>query len=154
MRWKFFYSIVSLILGAIPIMGANVTNSPEGKTINDVLGLIDGQNWQFKSEGYEVDLKLPRFEKETEVNLEPIMSALGMPTAFDAGAEFPYSTGAIFFIGQYMGNSSTGISPTIYDQNAGVPSTEIYNLSGRRLSTPPAKGIYIRDGKKVVALGR
>ena len=26
----------------------------------------------------------------------------------------------------------------------------IYNLSGQRLSTPPAKGIYIRNGKKVV----
>ncbi len=25
-----------------------------------------------------------------------------------------------------------------------------YDLSGRRLSTPPAKGVYIRDGKKVV----
>lgn len=28
----------------------------------------------------------------------------------------------------------------------------IYDLSGRRISAPPAKGIYIKDGKKVIAI--
>jgi len=31
------------------------------------------------------------------------------------------------------------------------PIPAYYDLSGRRLSTPPTKGIYIRDGKKVIA---
>ena len=36
-----------------------------------------------------------------------------------------------------------------------VPDSQIVNgesfdLSGRHLSTPPAKGVYIKDGKKIV----
>lgn len=46
----------------------------------------------------------------------------------------------------------TGIhSPTV---ESNTPNTfgshGIFDLSGRRLSTPPVRGIYIRDGKKVI----
>ena len=34
--------------------------------------------------------------------------------------------------------------------NSQSVNSKWYDLSGRQLSTPPAKGIYIRDGKKVV----
>ena len=178
----------------------------EGKTIDDVLDQMDGKNWQFRGDRSTiVDLKLPRFETDTDIDLKPVMSALGMPTAFDPyHAEFPYfcnksiyislmkqvakikldeqgteaaavtvigaevsgmpqqvefhanrpffyiiseqSTGTIFFIGQYMGKTATGIAlPRI--QNS-TEDDVIYNLSGQRLSTPPAKGIYIQKGKK------
>ena len=30
------------------------------------------------------------------------------------------------------------------------PPMQVYDLQGRRLANPPAKGVYIRDGKKVV----
>jgi len=184
----------------------------EGKTISDVLSQLDGQNWQFRGQTYDIDLKLPRFETDTQVRLNPIMSALGMPTAFSTDAEFPYfcnidgifisnmgqvakikldeegteaaavtyidmaasahnqadfhanrpflymiseqSTGAIFFIGQYTGKSE-GQDPDSILNHATCPSDsakDIYSLSGQRLSTPPTKGIYIRDGKKVVAI--
>ena len=63
----------------------------EGKSIDDVLGEIDGNRWLFKGQHYEVDLKLPRMEIETHTDLRDIMSALGMSTAFDSYfAEFPF----------------------------------------------------------------
>ena len=64
------------------------------------------------------------------------------------------STGAIFFIGQYTGKSE-GQDPDSILNHATCPSDsakDIYSLSGQRLGTPPTKGIYIRDGKKVVAI--
>ena len=176
----------------------------EGKTIDDVLESLNGSNWKIPSYDCEVDLKLPRFETDTNLGLIEIMSALGMPTAFTEDAEFPYfcnksvfigimfqvakikldeqgteaaavtvigdyessmpeqvefhanrpffyiiseqSTGTIFFIGQYMGKTATGIAlPRIQKS---MEDDVIYNLSGQRLSTPPAKGIYIQKGKK------
>jgi serpin B len=63
----------------------------EGKTLNDLLGSVTADNWHFEGETYEVDLKLPRFETDTDQSLKEAMMALGMPTAFDRDkAEFPY----------------------------------------------------------------
>ena len=188
----------------------------EGKTVNDVLQGMTAEKWkQYKwMDEAVVDVKLPRFESMTELNLNDIMSALGMPNAFVLGAaEFPnfcsqeniyislmkqvakievneagteaaavtiigvkesagpeeplhvkfhanrpflyviseQSTGSIFFIGQYMGNQKgdpAGITPSSLDTPS---STKIYNLAGQQLSSPPTQGIYIRDGKKMVA---
>lgn len=62
----------------------------EGKTIADVLATMDGSNWQVKNGGYAlVNLKLPRFKTDTDLQLVPIMQELGMPTAFTGDAEFP-----------------------------------------------------------------
>lgn len=87
----------------------------EGKTINDVLVTLTAETWQgyqfstpynYKMDGnavgirpwnyqdmsgkFIVDVKLPRFETDLDVDLKPIMKALGMPRAFDANlAEFP-----------------------------------------------------------------
>ena len=91
----------------------------EGKTINDVLITLTAETWQgyqfstpynYKMDGdkmdggvgikpwnyqdmcgkFIVDVKLPRFETDFDVNLKPIMTALGMPRAFDMNlAEFP-----------------------------------------------------------------
>ncbi len=173
------------------------------KTIGDVLESLNGSNWQVKNSHCDVDLKLPRFETDTNLQLVDIMSALGMPSAFAETAEFPYfcntpvyignmfqvakikldeegteaaavtviemvkasipktaefhatrpffyviseqSTGSIFFIGQYMGDITTGIS-TFQRQ---ITSKEyIYNLQGQRISTLQ-KGLNIVNGQKV-----
>ena len=78
----------------------------EGKTINDVLETLTYDKWRgfytfdiqkYKKTGEaqtmytnEVDIKLPRFETSSNIDLKDIMSALGMPNAFKADkAEFP-----------------------------------------------------------------
>ena len=71
----------------------------EGKTIADVLASINGKNWRFRCyDEYIVDLKMPRIKSETDIDLVPIMKALGMPTAFTEAAEFPYFGNQAFSI--------------------------------------------------------
>ena len=175
-----------------------------------MLSQLDGKSWLFPGSSYDVSLKLPRIETDTKVNLKPIMSALGMPTAFDPNyAEFPYfcnysvyiemmqqvakikldeegteaaavtiigeattgmprtaefhatrpflyiiseqSTGAIFFIGQYMGDGTTGVDDTPRLNNKGqMMNDRVYNLNGQQLQAPPAHGLYIYGGRKIV----
>ena len=188
----------------------------EGKTISDMLEVLDGKNWQFQSRMHETNLKLPRFETEVNVDLKDIMKELGMPLAFDKRkAEFPYfcnysvfigqmkqvakikvdeqgteaaavtvigmdatgippqatfhatrpflyliseqSTGAIFFIGQFMGKTSAGVKGISRD-GKGKTTDAIYDLQGRRVanssefqgSNKLPKGVYIQNGKKFV----
>ena len=181
----------------------------EDKTIADVLGTLNGKNWKIRGYAYDVDLKLPRFETESNINLIGPMSKLGMPTAFTTAAEFPYfcngseifignmfqvakikldergteavavtvidmptgmprtakfhatrpflyiiseqSTGAIFFIGQYTGNVTTGETNGIGSIVNGKSSNSksIYDLSGRRVVNPK-RGLYIQGGKRVL----
>ena len=179
----------------------------KGKTIGEVLSQMDGKNWRPRYQSlYQVDLKMPRFQTETELPLNDTMKELGMPTAFTMGAEFPYfgnrdvfisqmfqkakieldeegtkaaavteiwmaesactdvaefhanrpffyiiseqSTGAIFFIGQYMGEN-----PALAINSPALPLSKTnntyYDLTGRRV-TMPSKGIYIHNGKIVL----
>ena len=61
------------------------------------------------------------------------------------------STGAIFFIGQYMGDGTTGISDLVRsDEKSEAGKDALFDLSGRRLEQKPQKGIYIQNGKKVL----
>jgi serpin B len=181
----------------------------EDKTIGDVLEGLNGSNWQVSSYTCDVDLKLPRFETDKRIELEDVMSALGMPTAFSpALAEFPYfcnypvyigkmfqvakikldeqgteaaavtvigmetsgmpkrvvfhanrpflyviseqSTGAIFFIGQYTGGVKTLFESGIAAIKQNKPTDELYNLSGQRLNSIPAHGLFIQNGKKIL----
>jgi serpin B len=63
----------------------------EGKSINDILQGLTTQEWKY----YQymntaiVDVKLPRFESNTDISLNDIMARLGMPKAFTENAEFP-----------------------------------------------------------------
>ena len=56
----------------------------EGRTLADLVESLDGKNWQivYPNTMIEVDLKLPRFETSSNINLMKAMSDLGMPTAF------------------------------------------------------------------------
>ena len=183
----------------------------EDKTVGDVLDALNGSNWQVKGHSHEVDLKLPRFETESDFDLKPLMSALGMPRAFSSAAEFPYfcnapvfigdmgqvakikldeqgteaaavtyiavemsmpemsvfhatrpflyiiserSTGAIFFMGQYTGKVTVA-APKVEDAirlltTSTTTNDVLYNLSGQRLEKAPARGLYIKNGKKKV----
>ena len=63
----------------------------EGKTINDVAQTLTAETWKKKKlrmHGFNVDVKLPRFESKSDLGLIEIMSALGMPTAFTQPADF------------------------------------------------------------------
>lgn len=57
----------------------------EGKTVNDVLKTLTAESWlRYLWMGSAVaDVKLPRFESKTDLGLVEIMTALGMPDAFD-----------------------------------------------------------------------
>jgi serpin B len=62
----------------------------EDKTVGEVLETLSGSNWQPEYENTDVDLKLPRFETDTNQDLVGVMAGLGMPKAFSINAEFPY----------------------------------------------------------------
>ena len=83
-------------------------------------------------------------------------SAMPNYAEFHANRPFLYtiseqSSGAIFFIGQYMGDGTSGIGDaTPQTNNEGVKAEKLYNLQGQRLQAPPAKGPYIKGGRKVM----
>ena len=63
----------------------------EGKSIGDVLEALNDKTWKVNGYTYDVDLKLPRIETESNINLVNPMSDLGMPSAFSYdSAEFPF----------------------------------------------------------------
>lgn len=58
----------------------------EGKTTDDILSELNGQSWNdnlHRMDTHIVDVKLPRFETNTDLNLVETLSSLGMPSAFD-----------------------------------------------------------------------
>ena len=61
------------------------------------------------------------------------------------------STGIILFIGQYLGNSPTSeISSFEESVNGKSLNSKLFDLTGRPLSTPPSRGMYIQNGKKII----
>ena len=60
------------------------------------------ENWekyQWNREEAIVDVKLPRFESNSSIDLEEVMSALGMTKGFTPGAEFPDFSNVPTYIG-------------------------------------------------------
>ena len=72
----------------------------EDKTVGEVLETLSGDNWQPEYENTDVDLKLPRFETDTNQDLVGVMASLGMPKAFSIEAEFPYFCNGNPYIGK------------------------------------------------------
>ena len=64
----------------------------EGQNIEDMIDALDFTTWENEKNrmrSCKVDLKIPRFETETDINLIEIMRSLGMERAFDPSkAEF------------------------------------------------------------------
>lgn len=65
----------------------------DGKDIDRMLQSLTSETWQKTQQQMRicrVDLKMPRFESDTDVDLIPVMEKLGMTNAFDShNAEFP-----------------------------------------------------------------
>ena len=64
----------------------------EGKTVRDLVKTLKKDTWErYQRIGSAiVDVKLPRFESNTDLTLDKIMATLGMPNAFNPNlAEFP-----------------------------------------------------------------
>ena len=79
----------------------------EGKGIDDILSALDGQSWEsMKAEMRTslTDLKIPRFETKTSINLVDIMKSLGIRRAFD-----PYNAEFGEMFTRTGGNVSLGI---------------------------------------------
>ena len=106
-------------------------------------------------------LKQKAHLKLDEMGTEAAVATLGgmvdkaMPRHADFIADRPFfytiserSTGVIFFIGQYLGDNTTGISEI--NSRKETTSSTVYDLQGRRLAGKPTKGIYIQNGKKVM----
>ena len=197
----------------------------EGKSIDNVLATLNADTWLYRLHWMgiaEVDVKLPRMDIDTNLNLVETMKELGMPSAFDpltadipndinvpqyisnmfqvarikmdeegteaaavtvietadsgiphepefyefhADRPFLYviserSTGTILFIGQYMGENVVSGNTTAIDlrhaeetENGKWLYGQWFDLSGRKLCTPPAKGLYIdgTTGRKILA---
>jgi len=75
----------------------------DGKTITDVAQTLTAEKWKNimqNMRGCPVDLKLPRFESDTDIDLRPIMAKLGMPDAFDGNkADFSNFCNVCTYIG-------------------------------------------------------
>lgn len=74
----------------------------EGVKIADVLETLTATSWMqlnARMDETTVDLKIPRFNVETDIDLIGIMSRLGMPKAFTELAEFPNFCDGNTFIG-------------------------------------------------------
>ena len=59
----------------------------EGYKLHQVLGRLNEERWQNiqrKMTGYIVDVKLPRFKTDADIQLIPVMKELGMQSAFDS----------------------------------------------------------------------
>jgi serpin B len=94
-------------------------------------------------------------EKGTEAAAATVIGAVdkAMPPSVSFTADKPflyiisdYFTGSIFFIGQYMGEVTTGIDENVKIKE--LKNESIYNLQGQRINFLQ-KGLNIVDGKKV-----
>ena len=98
-------------------------------------------------------------EKGTEAAAATVIAIAdkGMPAQmkeFIADRPFLYiiserSTGSIFFIGQYMGEITSGTSLHTIETLA-TDHPALYDLQGRRIQSEPQKGLYIKNGKKIL----
>ena len=65
----------------------------KGKTINDIIRNLSAKKLEQMREqemiSREVDIMMPRFATESETKLERVLSAMGMPLAFNFSADFP-----------------------------------------------------------------
>ena len=113
---------------------------------------------QFISKMFQV-AKIKMDEEGTEAAavtvIETFDSTIPDPNSYEFYADRPFlyiiseqSTGAILFIGQYMGENTTGIEQLVDSSKESVGSP-IHNLSGQRLSKMQ-KGINIVGGRKIL----
>ena len=122
----------------IPVQGNMLGNSAGGpKQIVDV----DGQtNYILAKKGGNVVFSraLPDGENDANKSLSMNKAYLSIPTASGVNQ---------FVLGFGEDGPTTGIG-SLEAGNAGSAAAPLYDLSGRRISQPATRGIYIRGGKK------
>ena len=93
---------------AMPYGGGNyrmyVLLPDEGKTLTEAIDNLNAERWtqvvdEMKYSVMGVDIMMPKFETETETDLVPVLSAMGMHTAFTSEANYGnmLQTGDIHF---------------------------------------------------------
>ena len=105
-----------------------------------------------------IDLDEKGTEAAAVTVIEYETTSIPSTATFHANRPFFYtiserSTGVIFFIGQYVGNTQTlGINnPEQSNLKPSHDKGKIYDLSGRKLvNSQLKKGLYIIDGKKII----
>lgn len=114
----------------------------EGKTLDEVIGSLNGKNWKMSGHACEVVLSLPRFETDTDQDLIGVMSELGMPSAFN-----PYEADfSRMLVGDddeddYIGmmkqvakikldeKGTEAAAVTVIEKTDGVPQTVVFNAN-------------------------
>jgi len=103
----------------------------EGKTLGELAESLNGKNWRMRGYSCEVDLKLPRFETSTNINLKPIMAELGMPTAFDPNkADFSELVTAMQGENLYIGLMKQVAKIEVNEQGTKAAAVTVIGLDG------------------------
>ena len=105
----------------------------ENKTVGEVLETLNGNNWQPEFKKTEVDLKLPRFETDTNQDLEEVMSDLGMPSAFTISAEFPHFCNTPVFIGKMFQVAKIKLD----EEGTEAAAVTVIGMEKSAMPTPP-----------------
>jgi len=114
----------------------------EGKTLDEVIGSLNGKNWKMSGHACEVILSLPRFETDTDQDLIGVMSELGMPTAFNPfEADFSHMLVGDDDEDDYIGmmkqvakikldeKGTEAAAVTVIEMTDGVPQTVVFNAN-------------------------
>lgn len=126
----------------------NLTPLTETKSSEDA---ATSSNNIYPSQAVEVAVEyppIPQFGQESSCTVLRVY-----PFRYDADGQQLFLNKKIHIqLNYYVSNINTSIHNTPSDSivhRTSEPRTS-FDLSGRRLTTPPTKGIYIRNGKKVV----
>ena len=89
------YSTISLPYGSGSNWRMYVLLPKEGSTVNDVLNGLNNASWSdnvAKMKGMVVDVKLPKFKIESDMELNDVLRALGASSMFSMNADFSLMT--------------------------------------------------------------
>lgn len=86
------YSMLCLPFGGCYKWWMKVLLPNEGKTVDDVVKSLNGKKWREQSTQYQkydlVDIKLPRFEAENDIELKSVLKEMGVADIFTTQADF------------------------------------------------------------------
>lgn len=115
----------------------------EGKSIGEMIDALDFTTWETERNritSRKVDLKLPKFETETDIDLIGIMKSLGMEKAFDADeAEFGdmfVSTNGKVYLGLLKQKSKIIVNEEGTEAAAVTVGGMLANAAGPSVSEP------------------
>ena len=120
----------------------------EGKTLEDVTEYLNAERWaEFVGSMVrcDVDLWLPKFETKFEIKLNGILSAMGMPSAFDMKADFTAMSKAALRLSLVKQNA------VIKVDEEGTEAAAV-SLAGMETSAAPGQHIVFHADKPFLYL--